>query len=153
MKFIKNLRTIFLAIFLVRSAFTCGAEETTTSLLTSISSTVVSGYVDVSAIFSNTNASVHGFAGTWVGIITDRKSTNRIEFYVVIDENGNFASRGMNFDRTHGSNQLDGTLNENGRARIGPTRFHFHRNGVGTVIGRGEGGRPITARLLRERIR
>lgn len=153
MKFKQTLRVILLVVSLVRVAFTGVAEETSSPLLTSLSSTVISGYVDVSASFSNTNASAQGFVGTWVGIITDRTSTNRIEFYIVVDENGNFAGRGMNFDRTLGSAQLDGTLNENGKARIGQTRFHLHHWGVGTVIGRGENGRFFSTRLLREQIR
>jgi hypothetical protein len=49
--------------------------------------------------------------------------------------------------------QLDGTLDRHGRARIGQTRFYFHRDGIATVIGRGESGRYFSVRLLREQIR
>jgi hypothetical protein len=145
MNLLKNLRLTFLTVCFVLTVFICKAEENVTPLLTTLSSTVISGYVDASAVFSNTNASAHGFAGTWIGTITDRSTTNRAELYVVIDENGNFAARAMNFDRTLGSGQLDGTLNDSGKTRIGQTRFHFLRRGVGTVIGRGENGRLFTA--------
>ena len=123
------------------------------ALSNALSSTTISGYVDTTTIFSNTNAAAPGFAGTWIGIVTDRTTTNRIELYVVVDEVGNFAGRGMNYDRTLGSDQIDGTLDRHGRARIGQTRFYFNRHGVATVIGRGESGRCFTAQLLREQIR
>ena len=133
--------------------FKVAAEETEVPLLAVLSSTVISGYVDVSAVFSGPNTSAHGFAGTWVGIVTDRSSTNRMEFYLLVDEKGNLAGRAMNYDRTLGSEQIDGILNENGKAKIGQLRFHLYRRGVGTVIGRGESGRIFLARLLREKIR
>ena len=129
--------------------FKVAAEET----LTITSSTVVSGYVDVSVVFSGPSTSAPGFAGTWVGIVTDRSSTNRIEFYLLVDEYGNFAGRAMNFDRSLGSEQFDGTLDKHGKARIGQLRFDLHRRGVGIVIGRGESGRLFSTRLLREKIR
>jgi hypothetical protein len=70
-----------------------------------------------------------------------------------VDEVGNFAGLGMNYGRTLGSAQFEGTLDKHGRARIGQARFYFHRNGVATVIDRGESGRYFSVRLLREQIR
>ena len=146
------LRALVLLVLSLFSNVTSRAEESSGSV-TPISSTTIGGYVDTTASFANTNASAHGFAGTWIGIVTGRASTNRVEFYLRVDGNGNFSGRGMNFDRSLGSDQLDGTLNENGKARLGQTRFHLHRSGVGTLIGRSESGRVFTARLLREQIR
>ena len=131
----------------------CQGEETVTGPLTVLSSTTISGYVDTSVIFSNTNASAYGFAGIWLGIITDPTATNRIELYVVVDDLGNYSGLGMNYNRTLGSSQFEGTLDRHGRARIGQNRFCFHRNGIATVIGRGETGRFFSLRLLREQIR
>ena len=154
MKILQRVRALISAMIFLWVASRCAGEESVPgSLLAVLSSTTISGYVDTSASFSNTNASAHGFAGTWVGIITDRTSTNRIELYVVVDEIGNFAGLGMNYDRTRGTAQFEGTLDESGRARIGQTQFHFRRHGNATVIGRGESGRFSSAQLLREQIR
>jgi len=119
MKIKQILGVIILATFLVR---TSSAEESTTRPLTSLSSTVISGYVDTSILWSSeSSTSVQGFAGTWIGVITEQKATNRIEFYIIVDENGNLAGRGLNFDRNLGSDQLNGTLNKNGNVKIGQT--------------------------------
>jgi hypothetical protein len=153
MKILQLVRALILTLVFSCIVFLCEAEEKMTAVSNALSSTTISGYVDTSVSFSNTNAAAPGFAGTWIGIVTDRTSTNRVEIYVVVDEVGNFAGRGMNYDRTLGSDQLDGTLDRHGRARIGQTRFYFNRNGVATVIGRGESGRFFSAQLLREQIR
>lgn len=153
MKILQLLRALILAFIFSCVASRCEGEEKMTAVQSVLSSTTISAYVDTSASFSNTNASAPGFAGTWIGIITDRTSTNRIELYIIVDEVGNFAGLGMNYERTLGSDQFEGTLDRHGRARIGQTRFYFHRNGVATIIGRGESGRYFSVRLLREQIR
>ena len=152
MKFLQITRFMVLVLFLAQPV-TCPAEETAVPLVTDLSSTVVSGYVDVSVVWSPSNGSAHGYAGTWVGIVTDRSSTNRIEIYLVVDANGNFSGRFMSFNRTLGSDQFDGALDKKGRAKIDGLRFDLARRGVGTVIGRGEAGRPFSARLMREVIK
>ncbi len=153
MKILQFVRALILGFIFSCVALPCGAEESITTLQTTLSSTTINGYVDTSAIFSNTNASSHGFAGTWIGVVTDRTYTNRVELYIVVDEVGNFAGRGMNYDRTSGSDQFEGTLDKHGRAKIGQARLYFRRDGIATVIGRGESGRYFSARLLREQIR
>jgi hypothetical protein len=153
MKILQLIRALVLVLIISTAASRCEGEEKLTAVQSALSSTTISGYVDTSVSFSNTNAAAPGFAGTWIGIATDRTSTNRIEIYVVVDEVGNFAGRGMNYDRTLGSDQLDGTLDRHGRAKIGQTWFYFNRKGVATIIGRGESGRYFSAQLLREQIR
>jgi hypothetical protein len=153
MKILQLVRALILALIFSAAASRCEGEEKVTALQSALSATTISGYVDTSASFSNTNAAAPGFAGTWIGIVTDRGATNRIELGVVVDGVGNFAGLGMNFDRTLGSDLIEGTLDQHGRARIGQTRFYFNRKGVATVIGRGESGRFFSAQLLREQIR
>ncbi len=157
MKILQLVRALILTFIFTCVALRCEGEESISPVQSVLSSTTISGYVDTSVQWNlntiNTNASAPGFAGTWIGIITDRTSTNRIELYIVVDEVGNFAGRGMNYERTLGSDQFEGTLDRHGRARIGQARFYFHRNGVATIIGRGESGRYISVRLLREQIR
>jgi hypothetical protein len=154
MKKLPILRALILTSIFSCVASRCEADERLSAVQSALSSTTISGYVDTSTHRnSNTNASAPGFAGTWIGILTERTATNRVEIYVVVDEVGNFAGRGMNFDRTLGSAQIEGTLDRRGRAQVGQTRFYFNRNGVATVIGRGESGRYFSAQLLREQIR
>jgi len=154
MKILQLFRALILTFTFTCVASRCEGEESMSAVQNALSSTTISGYVNTTAQWnSNTNAAAHGFAGTWIGIITDRTSTNRIELYIVVDEVGNFAGLGMNYDRTLGSDLFEGTLDRHGRARIGQTRLYFHRNGIATVIGRGESGRYFSLRLLREQIR
>src|SRR5882757_8381584 len=116
----KFAHVLLSTFFFAAVALRCQGEESSVgNIWSALSSTTISGYVDTSVSFSNTNASAHGFAGIWIGIITDRNSTNRIELYFIVDEIGNFAGRGMNYDRTLGSEQLEGTLDRDGIAKIG----------------------------------
>jgi len=158
MKILQLLRALILAFVFSYGGSQCEGDEKISTIDSVLSATTISGYVDTSAQWNlntnvNTNAAMHGFTGTWIGIVTDRTSTNRIEIYVLVDEAGNLAGRGMNFDRTLGSDQIDGTLDSRGKARIGQTSFYFRRNGIATVIGKKESGRFFSAQLFRERIR
>lgn len=153
MKLAPLFRRLVLAAFLCRSILICAAqEENLTPLTTGISQSILSGYVDVTAVWIP-QTPVTGFAGTWMGIVTDRSSTNRFELFLIVNEEGNFVGRGLNFDRTLGSEQLQGYLNRNGRAKIGQSILQFHRGGMATIIGRGENGRFYSAKLFREKIR
>jgi len=153
MKLSQPVYALILGVLLSYAALRCQGDEKITAVSNALSSTTIGGDVDTSVCFSYTNASVRGFAGTWIGLLTDRTATNRIEGYVIVDEAGNFAGRGMHYDRTLGSDQFEGTLDRFGRAKIGQARLYFHRDGSATVIGRGDRGRYFSARLLRERIR
>ena len=150
----KILRTLLSMSVLTGFVLNCqGEEKVVGSVLSVLSNTTISGYVNTGLHFSNTNVPARGFAGTWIGIATVRASTNRIELYFVVDESGNFAGRGMNYERTLGSNQVEGRLDRHGQAIMGQIRFRFHRNGMGTAVGRDQDGRAFSARLFRENIR